>query len=258
MTPRTSMLIVSYERDFPWLEYLYRSIERHVNGFHEIVLALPEQDEKPYKKMYGKRKWKFDCPLRVVYFEEGELDPHIAALYCRCCADEITTGDFVLNVDSDCVFIAPTDPEIYFDLTFGAKPILLYAQFEVRDGKPWPSHWGPCTSEALGFTVEYEVMRRHPAVHYRSLYPKFRSHVESVHSKSFYDYLIGRKRSGLNAPTFSEFTSLGAYAWYYMHNRYLWILDGPQRPADHVHQFWSFFGVQNKEVQAKLKELDLL
>lgn len=257
-TPRTSILVVSYERDYPWLDFLLKSIAKNCSGFHDIVLAIPTQDEEAWHRMYGVGRWNFDCPFVLKMFEEGDLDPHISALYCRCCADEICSGDFVLNIDSDCCFKIPTDPEIYFDMTFGAKPVLLYTPFEVRDGKPWPSHWGACTSEALGHVVEVEVMRRHPSVYHRTTYRNFRNYMEAVHGKDLYEYLIGRKRSGLGAPTFSEFCSLGAFCWYHERNKYRWILDGPERPPDHVWQGWSFHGVDHLETRAKFKEFGLL
>jgi hypothetical protein len=222
------------------------------------VLAIPDQDEEAYKQMYGNKEWKFDCNFKVQLFEEGELDPHVSALYCRCCADEICQGELIAHVDSDCVFVAPTDPEIYLDTTFGVKPILLHTPFELRDGKPWPSHWQACTSEALGFVVEQEVMRRHPSIYWAKMLPEFRQHILQIHGKDLYEYLLPRKRHGLGAGTFSEFTAMGGYAFYFWHNRYRWIPDGPERPPDHLHQFWSFHTVHNEEVQAKLREFGLL
>lgn len=265
MTPKTSVFVVSYGVDVPWLVPMFKSFSKNLSGFHEIVLAFPTRDLKVLKKYCP---WLvnnkpedgpvFDCPVKLVEFDEEPMDGHIASLYAKCTADQCTSGDFVLFCDSDCVFFAPTDPEIYFDLTFGAKPIWVYRPFEIRNQKPWPSHWKECTSEALGFEVAYETMARHPSLTYRSMLPAFRTHIEQIHGRDLYDYLLPRKRHGHGSKTFSEFCSLGAFAFYYWHNRYRWIEDGPETPPTHLKQFWSFHTVNNPDVQAKLKEFGLL
>lgn len=152
-------------------------------------------------------------------------------------SDEWCPGaDFILHTDSDCVFTEPVSPEDYF---VESKPVLLYASYEwlCRD-YPTLRCWQTASQFALGFTIEHEFMRRHPAVHYREVYRKSRELIEAHHGKSVDDYI--KRQTNTFPQTFAEFPTLGAVAWKFFHDRYHWInTERTPHPKDKIRQAWS-------------------
>lgn len=254
MIPKVSIYVVSYERDYPWLEFLFRSIAKHCTGFLELIIAVPETDIGALEKMFPvTRKLGIPFPVHTVVFDDSEYaDKHMAAMEARLNADLCIGGDACLNVDSDCCFLKKTTPELFFDQN--KHVINLFSPFTTINGKVWPTHWGASTERALGEYVPNECMRRHPNLYYRETYSRLREHIKKVHGKTWDEYLKPLKRGG-----FSEFCCLGAYAMAH-EGAYRWIdAESPERSnSDCLWQFWSFSGTSDPSVQAKLKELELL
>lgn len=256
-----SLYCVSYARDFPWLLYLFKSTERYCRGFKEFVLAVPETDVDALEAMYPflapggdvAKALGLDMPVHTYIFDESYFhDHHMAAMSARLNADGVCEGDMVLNIDSDCVWIAETTPQLFIHPNNWA--INLFTNYRIEPGKPdWPSPWRRSTELALCEPVIAETMRRHPGVFWRDSYESFRKHIEKVHHKTLEEYLRPLKRG-----EFSEFCSLGYYCMKHEPG-YHWIdSESAEKPVSTVHQFWSFNGVNHPEVQAKLRELGLL
>jgi hypothetical protein len=155
----------------------------------------------------------------------------------KCFADKwCPKSDFVLHLDSDCVFKEAVTPSEYF---VDGKPVLLIESFDRLPG----NHWKATTDIAMKIDARYETMRRHPALHYPGVYPALRRHIEAAQMMGFRDYLLTLKP---DFPWgFSEFVALGQIAlmpeW---RGRYHFIdvaKDG--HPHNKVHQFWSHWGL---------------
>jgi hypothetical protein len=229
---KTQILIVTYAPDAPFLEYCLRSIQKYASGFEKTIVLAPVVDAKaigPLCELYGaemRNDYRSAAPL-------GFLD-HMAQ---KCFADRWCEGaDFVLHTDSDCVFFAPVTPDDYF---VDGKPVLVIEDY-ARLG---PGNWKGPTETSMRLECKYETMRRHPAVHYRDLYPHLRRHIESAQTMGFRDYILTLK------PDFpwgwSEFMALGQIAmlpeW---RDAYHFIEVGKDEvPAPKLHQFWSHWGL---------------
>lgn len=230
----SSILIVSFRRDFPFLPGLLASISKFTNGFDEVVLLVPNAD-RDLIKGFGLTK------ERVEYFNEP-MEGHIAQQWAKCHADLWCKGEYILHVDSDCLFTTHAEPKDYF---FYGKPILLGTRYDTMNGA---SPWRPCTERCLGESAPFETMRRLPIVYNRDTYPAFRSHVNAVHGVELVDYL--RPLKGITAYTiqsFSEFNAVGSFAWSHQpHLYYLWDTAKAEPPTSNMAQWWSRGGVDWK------------
>lgn len=253
--PTISLFVVSYAKDFPWLTPLTRSIAKHCAGFHEIVLAIPEQDADALPA---------DIDMDVVTFQENGLSGFMSHQFQKCCADLFCTGNLITYVDSDCVFISPTTPATYLDEFDWA--INLFSKYKAtgttEHGGWWPSPWKACTEKVLGEPVEYETMRRHGATIWRDSLRRFREHVFKVQGRPLEEFLRPLKRHMPNADSFSEFNAIGSFCKNHKEPGYRWIeaeSDEAKTLPNNLHQFSGFhFRVIDPTVQAKLREFGLL
>jgi len=145
-----------------------------------------------------------------------------------------------LHTDSDCVFTEPVTPEDYFWIQLMSppiyQPVMLIEEFSRLSGNPWQRP----TELALGQTVKFETMRRHPQVNPRGIYADMRGHMEHWHSMPFTKYVMAQKA---DFPWgFSEHCTIGAFALYshLWRDKYHWIdVAKDPRPKDKLAQFWS-------------------
>jgi hypothetical protein len=229
--PRTDIMIVTYAKDADWLRYCLRSIRKFCTGFGDVIVAYPNKDAtliEPICREYGATQKGFD---------EHSTKGHLHHLVVKCEADlYCPDADYVLHVDSDCVFHEPTTPEDYF---VGGKPVMMRERYD-RLGTQVP--WRPVVARALGFNPEYETMRRHPSLYPRTIYAELREHVEAVHHVPFDRYVLAQEM--IPCPGFCEFNSLGALAIQSHEGDYHWV--DPEHdvvPANRLRQFYSHGGL---------------
>lgn len=228
------IFIVTYHKDADWLVWCLRSIRKFATGFTGVTVACPYRDLDiifPICKVFG---------ANFRGYEEQEGKGMIQHMALNCMADEYTTYDFVLHMDSDCIFIEPVTPEEYFK---DGKPILLIEEYEhFREPHPGVYYWKACTESALGRPVIYETMRRHPACHPRTTYPRVRDAVERHQKKRFVEWAL----SGRNEfpQDWSEFNLIGAVALEECkEDYYFWDLGKEPWPKDKLAAFWSHGGL---------------
>lgn len=227
------LLIVSCAKDFRYLHYALGSIHKFARGFKNIVLLVPDKD--------------FDVAVDLVRRDAEEVTVRSGPEWpgkgfiwhmheVMRAPDHCPGADFILHMDSDCIFTEPVTPQDYF---VNGKPVLCYADFEwLCKQQHNIRNWQVAAENALGFPCPIEAMRRHPAVHPRGLYPHTQALIEAHTKQSMADYI----RSGRNEfPQFvAEFPTLGAVAWRDFHDVYHWInqeTDG--LPTNKMRQFWS-------------------
>lgn len=231
------ILIVSCARHFPWLRYSLRSIARFATGFREVKVLIPSDDLTGIGSLLAEFTDHPGIPIRVAMFEDWPDKGFLRHEHVIMCSDEYTDADFVCHVDSDCLFTEPVTPADYF---VGEKPVLLHASFHwlITTQQANLEMWKHAAERALGFEVTEECMRRHPAVHYRKVYPATRYIIEKHTGKPFADFV----RSGVNAfpQDIAEFPTLGAVAWTCFHDEYHWInQETDPWPHNKLTQFWS-------------------
>jgi hypothetical protein len=252
--PSIEIFIVTFKKDFSWFVYNLKSIRKFCCGFSGTTVLVPLEDApefEPICREFGARLFTFHQ-----HPTKGML--HHEVMICR--ADEFCEADLILHTDADCHFIEPTTPE---DFLIDGKPVLVRQAF--ANVKPYDQgryRWKEVVENALGFEVEYETMCRHPAVHYRWLYPEVRTAVERHTRMAFDDYVLAQRNE--HPQTFAEFPTLGAYAVKFHHDKYCWadyIAKSPDeavilpfRPVDKVYQEWSHGGI-SPEVKEKLDRL---
>lgn len=232
---KVSIHIVSFTKHFNWLRYCLKSIEKYATGFHEVSVWVPNDDVGEMQIL--EQGYKGVVPLRVTGYEDwpgkGFLKHEELVIHAdECCRD----ADFILHMDSDCIFIEPVTPEDYF---VNGKPVLMHARYEwLGRIEPTILCWQEACRRALGWTPEHEFMRRHPAVHPLKTYVMTRQIIERHTGKNVSDFIKEQKND--HPATFAEFPTLGAVAWRFLSQDYHWVNQEMEvRPKDKVFQFWS-------------------
>lgn len=235
---KVSILIVTHTKDFQWLEHCLRSIEKYSSGFLEVMLALPM--DTPWGDLTDLLAGlNGNPPVHIHPFEEWPGKGFVHHAYLICCAEQLCKdADFILHMDADCVFREPVRPDDYF---VSGKPVLIGAPYDwVVNQFSDKTHykWRDAVEAAIGGKSEQEFMRRHPAVHYRHLYPKARYEILTHTHQDPADYIRSTKNDF--PQTFAEFPMLGEVAWRYFHPLYEWVRqDRDPWPHDKLIQLWS-------------------
>lgn len=232
---KTDILIVTHSKDAEWLSWCLKSITKFATGVHKTVVAFPYTDIGALATICDPHS----VTRRIFDQIDGQGFNHHQAI--NCMADQYCDGDFILHMDSDCIFTEPVTPQDYF---VDGKPVLLHQSYDgLRQHHPGACQWQDMTSRAVGFPVTQEFMRRHPAVHPRALYTLFRAQIELTQKQPFLKWAT----SGPNEyPGFwSEFNALGAVAWNSIPSAYHWI-DVEKEPWPHnkMAQFWGRGGLE--------------
>jgi len=237
---KVDIFIVSYARDFQYLKYCLRSIDKFAHGFRQVHLVIPDRDivalyrETEFEKV-KRGEWS------IHLFDEWEGKGMLHHMYLEMMADKYCQGaDFVLHMDSDCVFIESVSPDDYF---VDDKPTLLHASYQwlcydKRPPEPELLNWQRAVESALGWKPEHEFMRCHPAVHYIRVYEKARESIECYTQVALFDYI----RKGRNGwpQEFAEYPTLGEVAWKFFHPLYNFHNEQfKPRPKPKIKQLWS-------------------
>jgi hypothetical protein len=228
---KTSILIVTYLKDRPYLELNLRSIQKFATGFHDVAVLVPQEEYDGFKDLTGRYQ------ISLVYYPRS-CPPnkwHLMHQLQKCRADSwCPDADFVLHTDSDCMFIEPVTPEDYF---VAGNPVMVYTEYSrLKEKVPWQ----PIVTAALKNRVSHEFMRRHPQVNPIGVYPALRDHIDKVHHTQFDHFVMSRKP---DFPWgFTEHNVIGAFAFSdpEFHKQYHWH-DTTEygMPKEKLIQFWS-------------------
>lgn len=234
---RTDLFICTYRRDFQYLRYCLRSIEKFARGFGSVVIGVPGQDFDLATALIAPGSEDGKVPISV---RTGDEWPGKGFLWHESqimrSPEWCPQADYIAHMDADCVFTEPVKPEDYF---VEGKPVLVYAPYAwLVPQQENLINWKVATQNALGFPVEHEFMRRHPAVHLVKTYIKSQLCITDHHRRPMDDYIREQKDSF--PQTFAEFNTLGAVAWKFFHDDYHWI-NQEKEPLPHskLYQCWS-------------------
>lgn len=231
----TSIFIRSYDKDFEWLGYCLKSLQRFATGFHEIVIAVPAQHAPMLKHLTAERV--------VPVFDDGS-NGYLNQMVTKLNADLHTDADFILHCDSDTVIQKPITPETFME---GDKVRWLVSPMEqmpVEVKKAWLAVMVHC----LHVWPEYEFMRKATIMVPRWAYGEFRKFVKDLHGYPIDAYIMNRPERA-----FSEYNCLGLFLYTYFRDKIHWhdcSKDGVPEPWEV--QSWSWGGL-TPEIREKLE-----
>lgn len=231
------LFLKTYHKDFIWLPYLFRSINKFVTGFdHMVIIVDTPAEERELKDMrILPTGFKVDV---AVCSRPHDFHGYVFQQYVKLKAFDYLHTDYIMYVDSDCLFQRPFNPSDL--LTEDGRPIIYKTHYSRID-----SPWKPITEQAVGYPVEWEYMRRHPFMYHRDTLVKLFEFKQDI-----YDYTRVRSQ----AREFSEFNYIGAYAekfepsWYHFQDTEFGL------PDPFIYQSWSWGGLTDVE-REKMEEI---
>lgn len=256
------ILIVTYWKDKPWLEYCLRAIQKYCTGFQGVTVASPNPDPKGRfiaLKSFEKMQAFGPVPIRSVYYDEVPGKGMLQHMVKMAEADLIVPAGtkYVLHCDADCIFNKPTSPENYF---LNDKPYYLIRSWESltdRESKATSdcAQWKGPTDEQLGFDTKWYTMCMNTTALPVGFYPAYREYLVKLHGKPFQTLMLEGKNEF--PQTRMDWTAMGAWAEKFMHDRFTWLdVEKEKYPEDRKKAFWSHGGVtpENKtEMEGFLK-----
>lgn len=227
------IFIRTYKNDIEWLKYCLKSIHKYVTGYNKIVVCIPEGQEKLLK----------DFNLRNLYTCPVYKDDYLGQQITKVNADLYCESEYILYVDSDCVFTKPTDLSDFF---VNGKPLIYMTNYgKVGDAICW-KNITEITLNRKG--IDWEFMRRMPLVYHRDTLAEFKDYIELIHGVTVDNFIV--RQSHRN---FSEFNAIGAFAYYFYPEKYHFHDTDYGVGEEIVKQRWSWGGI-TPEIR---KELEL-
>jgi hypothetical protein len=225
---KVDIFIRSYEKDFEWLYYCLQSIRKFCKGFNSVVIVVPHSD---------KDKLNF-CQDELVHGTCDNCEGYLAQQVTKLYADNFCKADYVLHVDSDCIFTKETRPEDFFK---NDKPVILY---EDNVQSPWQE----IARITLGWFDSREYMRRMPIIYPTWIYPEFRKWIKENQKHELETWICSQPYR-----QFSEFNTVGQWANKLHNEKFTWLL--PSEMDMFATQHWSWGGIESvkQQIQEILK-----
>lgn len=231
------VLIVTYRKDFDWLKFCLKSIQKFATGFGKTKILVPTEDLNELLNVIG------GVEIDNWEAESGEEWPGKGMLWHQFCilnADKwCPEADFIAHFDADCVFTEKVTPETFIK---DGKPVLQFERFDsIGKRHPGVLEWKRAAEACLPFTVDSEYMRGHPEVYHRGLYQKTRELIEQKTGKTVEEYAKSCRNEF--PQTLAEFPTLGAVAGKFFRDKYHLVDNGkkpnPDKSDFPVFQAWS-------------------
>lgn len=223
---KVDIFIRTYKNDLAWLQYCLKSIAKYVTGYRDIIICIPENQLHLLGSWNLTKERIVTCPVYPDDYLGQQVSKLNADVYCE-------GADYILYVDSDCVFLKPFDCS---NLLREENPVIYKTNYsQVGDAICWKG----ITEKALNKKgIEFEYMRRLPLLYRTETLADLREYMELIHGVPVETYI---KSQPLRA--FSEFNVLGAFADFFSPEKYVFINtdDGVEDP--YLNQFWSWGGI---------------
>lgn len=243
LAPKVHILIVTYWKDRPWLEYCLRALKKFCTGFTGITVAIPTEDFGAFASL------KADYGVVIRTYDETKGKGMIEHMARMGYADELVPEgtEFVCHLDADCIYHTPTTPADYF--TDGKPDYLIRSWESLTDPASKVvsdcAQWFAPTAKQLGFIPPIYSMCRHPTVFPIGFYKPYRQHVGGLHKMTFLDYMVSGKNEFPQDRM--DWTAMGAFAYEFMRSEFNWIDIGAQGavvPKDRQRTYWSHGGIK--------------
>jgi len=221
----TDIFIRSFDGDFEWLKYCLRSIQRFATGFRRTIVVVPNGQTPPTGTA--------EVVFSIHESGDGYMGQQVTKLHADCFSD----AEFILAMDSDTIFTRPVNPD---DFVVNRRKVRwLYTPYSSLSGDGSQT-WKPITEKVMMRLVENEFMRRHPLVAPRWVLQGFREWMWKIHGMSIEAYVMSQPDRN-----FSEWNALGAYLWFYHHDKIEWQNTNDDIGIPCVHQSWSHGGLND-------------
>lgn len=221
------IIIVTFARDFVYLEYCLKSIDKFASGFELVTILIPQNDMPMLMGLFP--RWDIKSTIRIKTMDEWPGAGFLHHEYMVMTTDQWRCGksQFTCHIDSDCIFIEPVTPEYYLQ---DGKPILRYEEFDTLCARH-PSHrqWEDCTAQCLPYDFLYETMRTHPEVYHIDTYARARERMREKTGEEVNTYIMRQKNS--YPQTFCEFVTLGNVAMHDFHEQYALVRQTSDTPT---------------------------
>lgn len=204
------ILIVTYLKDLPFLQYNLRGMARFARGFQACTIVVPNHELTVFENDPALKtaRDQIPFPVRVCGYDELPGKGMLHHLVQKMRADEwCPHASHILHLDADCLFWEPATPADFLDAD-GRPEILAERYRDVRN--PVRLCWWQNVQRAIGDVPEYETMVRHPHVYQRDLYRYARSLIRRHTLKFWDDYILDGRNEF--PQTFAEFPLLGHLA----------------------------------------------
>lgn len=220
---KTSIYIRTYKRDIAWLDFCLQSIRANLQGWDEIVVCVPEGQERHLQHATEARH------VTSPRFAEDYVGQQFAKLEAHRHVD----SDYVLFVDSDVIFLPGADVRDFLD---GDRPIIgkwrYAAMIAAGEGG---AKWQAAVTQLFGETPEWEYMRGHGARLYQT--ETLRAFSRRFPDLEAYARSVDRRQ-------FSEFNFLGFFAERYEPHHYVFRdVEREALPPQISRQFWTVDGL---------------
>lgn len=235
----TDIFIRTCAKDLQWLQLALRSIKERVTGYRNIVITCPAPVAIRISRATGLN----------VFGVNPFHDDYVGQMHTKLKATDYSDADVICFWDSDTVAAEPIDLN---GMLFN-DGLLIVHQVPYAGLADGSQVWQPIAAKAMGFTPEFESMRRMPLAYYRSTILGTVEHIERTHNMSLDSYV-----RRVPHRSFIEFNCLGAWAYKNEQPLYDWRTDEAEVAEwkRRVVQFWSWGGI-TPEVKETLQKLNL-
>jgi hypothetical protein len=225
------IFIKTYHKDFKWLFFCLFSIDKFVDGFQNIVIAIPNKDKHLFT-IDTKQFSRIHNRIKYIYTDDYG-DTYLYQQYIKMIAYKYSDADSIMFVDSDIVFKEKTNISDFF---IENKPIIYYAPYKYVGAAIC---WKRPTSDFIGEEQIYEFMRRNCLIYFRNTLIEIHEKYPNL-EKMIMDSKVG----------FSEFNAIGAWAFKNHSNIYEFINVKEIAPSPPKHiQFWSPTNINEKDLK---------
>ncbi len=258
ITDPIEILIVTYSKDFNWLQYALTCISKHAKRFQGVTVAHPAHEAEMFTKLHSNR---YDFRLRLHAYDEvagnGFLQHEAKMAHADSIVPEGTK--FVMHMDGDCMMKMSNEPEDYF---LNNKPIYIWRTWDSLSS-PDPHDprkkvvsdcimWKEMTAKQMGFHSPAYTMARHPTLFPIGFYKPYRDHISAHHRIPFDEYMLSGQQNA-HPQDRADFTAMGQYAYHFMHDQFHWINCATEEyPADRMKAYWSHGGI-GADVQKEIE-----
>lgn len=211
-----TIYIVTYHKDFEWLDYLMRSIGKFAEGFREVLIVSDGDGHAIPAEILGHVK---QMPVRVVYTPRPEnkpasMEPSMIGYFWQQWLKlnwwQYSDDASVMHIDSDCMLTKRLTPD---DL-MGDNGLPLW---HCRPWRTMPQqYWRESTEKQLRFETEFNCMIGQTFVFGRAATKDFLAYwIQQPAENWSWQFLIDN-----DVALFSEYNLFGNYLYHVNHHGY--------------------------------------
>lgn len=193
--------IRTYKKDFILLKYSLISIKTYLSDYKNIIINVRSKEANDLRLCLSDLKFFNELTIIESHDYPNNLD-YCGQQISKLEADMYCNADYILFVDSDCIFYDNVSVYDYFNKETGN----LYLLKTPWDQIPETHTWKKCLIE-LDLLTDYELMRRLPQLYPSHVFKNIRALIENKCGKRYIEGIL----SIYEKCRFSEFNVIGSY-----------------------------------------------